>query len=199
MTLEPSSAPPAMDRSVGAREVLAVGLPEIAAHLFETGWRIESDDVERAEHLAVLDDRAVLADGHGAGVGVDGDRAAGAQHRHAVVRDQLAGAVEAEATVARIGRAVRRLHREEALALDRGVERVAGVFERAGRHVALQLPGVDEGNAVGQVGCCCRPLTEFTHDKMLGLEAGRGHVGEVVRRGVHPLVQHLLRGKTDRE
>ena len=91
------------------------------------------------------------------------------------------------------------MHREEALALDRGVERVAGPLEGASRHVALQLPGVDKGDRVGLIGGRGGLFAEFAHDEVLGLEAGRGHVGEVVRCGVHPLVQHLLRGKTDRK
>ena len=42
-------------------------------------------------------------------------------------------------------------------------------------------------------------FAELAHHQLLGLETGSGHVGEVVRGHVHPLLQHLLRGQADHE
>ena len=78
---------------------------------------------------AVADaDRAVGADRDVAVGRLQRDRAAVAEHLIAVGGDQLAGGVELQRAVAGVALAARRLHRQEAVAVDRDVERVAGVL-----------------------------------------------------------------------
>src|SRR5204863_6669760 len=58
------------------------------------------------------------------------DRAALAHDVVAVAGDELALGIQREGAVARVALARRRLHHEEAVALDRSVERVAGALDR---------------------------------------------------------------------
>ena len=62
--------------------------------------------------------------------------AVGAEHRIAGCGDELALRVDLERAVAGVALAARRLHREEALAVDGDVERVLGVLERALRQMS---------------------------------------------------------------
>ena len=67
------------------------------------------------------------------------DRPALAQHRQAGPRLELALGADPEAAAAGVGlAAVQRLHREEAVALDRDVEVAAGLLDRAGRQVGAR-------------------------------------------------------------
>src|SRR5580704_16700324 len=98
---------------------------------------IEADDLQLAAlrvggagTLAHGDD-AVRADVDVVVGGLERDRAAVAEHLVAFAGDELAGGVGRERAVAGIALAARRLHRQIALAVERDVERIAGVLDGA--------------------------------------------------------------------
>ncbi len=135
-------------------------------------------------------------------VGRDGDRAAVALHRIAVGGDELAGLVEAEMAVAGVAFAVRRLHHEETLAVDREIERA---------HWWCR-DGPRKGRAPTPVSCTklrrWAPLwpsaggTVTTYSWKVGSsrwKAGGGDVGEVVRDHIHRAIGRDLMRQTDEQ
>ena len=138
-------------------------------------------------------DRAVGGDGHALRVGRDGD--AGLQHV-AVAGDDLAGGVELERAVAGVaGAAVGQLDLEEAVALDRDVEVVAGLLQvalaevaRRRRHARAQAD-LQPGRqlrlvAAGRAGLAQVLVHQVLEDHAAALVAVGADVGQVVGDGV---------------
>src|SRR4029077_203820 len=108
-----------------------------AAVLLQALRLIEADDVQLAalrvdgaRSFAHGDD-AVRADADVVIGGLERDRAAVADHLIAFAGDELAGGVGRERAVSGIALAARRLHHQITLAVERDVERIAGVLDGA--------------------------------------------------------------------
>jgi hypothetical protein len=115
---------------------------------------------------------------------LEGDRAVVALHREAVGGHKLAGRVDLQGAVARVTRAVRRLHGEKCVAVDRDVERVTSTLDGALAHVA---PGtaIDDVTELTVGKSRKVVLTRnrhqvFLENGLVGLEPVRVQIGDVV-------------------
>src|SRR5262249_52743004 len=149
--------------------------------LRERRERIEGDHLQLADRLAGLADVAVGGDRHWAFLRIELDVAAAAFNRVAILSDELAGGIELEASVAGIPRAGGGGDLEEALAIDRDIERRARLAERSLAVVAGDAVAGDEGHGGGSSasGGWGRRRIGVRH-QLLELEAGGVGVGEIV-------------------
>ena len=103
------------------------------------------------------------------------DRAAGAEHRIAGRGHELALVVELQVAVAGVALAGRRLHRQEAAAVDRDIERIVGLLGRALRQVAegaAVLHVADAAVAADEIVFVRARLQIFLKQRLVGLVAG---------------------------
>ena len=108
----------------------------------------------------------------------------GSEHRVAARVGQHAPGRHRELPVAGVADALWRLDREEAVALDREVERFARFLHRAGRHVGVGLAErdalVDGADRRAALGVRHQHFAEAVLRRFIGLEARGRRVGEVV-------------------
>ncbi|MNS78254.1 hypothetical protein D3C72_1118580 [compost metagenome] len=159
---------------------------------------VEADGVQAADRLAFLADGAVGADSDRSALGVQGDGAAVAQDRQALLGHQHALGVGREGAVAGIGLARAALDREEgAFALDAEVQRTAGLLHRALAEVAADALVQHEAGRGADI-VIASALTDLGPDHQLfDLEPGGVGVGDVVRHDVELAAKRHLTGQSD--
>ena len=159
---------------------------DVVAQRLERLWRADGDEVELAERAAAGGDGAVRADDDRAGVRAGG-KADGGLDEGAGGGDEPAGAVHVQGAVAgQRGRPVGQLDAQEALALDRDVERLVGPLQRA---LVERAARVDRGDAGARAralggGAARLGVDEVAEADAQVLVARRVRVGEVVRHRV---------------
>src|SRR5580700_2867598 len=167
---------------------------------------IETDDLQLAAlrvggagALAHGDD-AVLADADVVVGGLERDRAAVAEHRIAFAGDELAGGVGRERAVSGIALAARRLHHEITFAVERDVERVAGVLDGARAEIdpgGAILHEADAPIAAGKLLIGRVRHQKFAERRLVGLEAGGVDIGDVVGDDVELVTERHLPRQAD--
>ena len=126
------------------------------------------------------------------------DRAGGAEHRIAGGGDELALIVDLQAAVAGVALAGRRLHHQEAVAVDRDVERVLGLLGRALREIVEGAAVLHVARRGGRwptkLSSCAPELQIFLEQRLVGLVAVGVDVRDVVGDDIHlPFQRHLPR------
>src|SRR6185437_6652965 len=164
----------------------------------------EIDDGQRAAHAVgggitlARADGAVGTDRDLPVVGLERDRAAAAEDGIAFRGHQLAGGVDLERAVARVALAARCLHREETVAVDGDVERIAGALHAAGVHVVPDAAVAHIADARTRVGAGGRGQI-FLEQRTVGLVAGGVDVGDVVGDDVHFAAKRDLARQSDQK
>ncbi len=167
-----------------------------------TGWRNE-------EIVGLAGERLRLGEGRdlqlslGAGAGEDGavfgdrdvgfvppkaNRASSGEHRIALSGHERALRIELEGAIARIALAVGRVDDKEAFAVQRRIERIAGLANGAAGQIMHGRPVLGEGHIL--LTCRKAIILGAGHDKffkqhLLALEADGVEVGHVVSHHVH--------------
>src|SRR6267142_3008246 len=130
------------------------------------------------------------------------DRPAVADHAVAGVGHELALGIDLESAVARVALAAWSLHHEEGIAIDGGVERVAGRPDRTGAEIApggavLHVAHTPVGAL--EAGSLRLRHQVFFKDRTIGLVAGGVHIGDVVGHDIELTLERDLSRQSDQE